>query len=410
MPQSTQEAIINHVTEESIVQTKSNTTPFLIRKARWAASAMFMLHGAAFGTWAALLPTFKSSFGLNDESLGMAMLSLIIASLIAMPLTGRALAKWGSPAVLLWSSIFYSLSLFSMAFVPNLELLVITSFIFGLFKGSMDVAVNAQAIPVENQYHKPIMSMFQATWSVGGLLASLYISSALHLQLSINAIAISISVVLLALGIFSSRSLLSDIKKKEAENSKFQWPSPTLLKIGFITFLVLYTEGAMMNWSAVYARSVAHATADIAPGAFAALSFMMALGRFTGDGIIAKYGRLTVFKWGASLIALGILLVSTVQVWPVTFLGFGLAGLGLSNLYPILLGAAGRTEEGAGPGIAAIATIGFLGYLAGPPLIASLSHALGLPIAISTVTIFGVLAGVLGTGILKPLLGKLNLR
>jgi len=320
------------------------------------------------------------------------------------------LAKWGSPKVLLWGSILYSLTLLSVAYTPSFFLLIAASFAFGIFKGCMDVSVNAQAIPIENQYDKPIMSMFQATWSVGGLLASLFISSALHLNLSFSVIITIISALLLTLAVISYRHLLADPVQEKQQSPGFQWPSPILLKIGFVTFLVLYTEGAMMNWSAVYARSVAQASADLAPGAFAALSFMMALGRFTGDAVIAKYGRLTVFKWGASLIALGILLVSTIHVWPATFLGFGLAGLGLSNLYPILLGAAGRTEEGAGPGIATIATIGFLGYLAGPPLIGSLSHTLGLPVAISTVTVFGILAGIFGTGILKPLLGKLNLQ
>jgi len=408
---STQEKTVVNSLEESSWQKPPGRPPQVIRKARLAGSAMFLLHGAGVGTWAALLPTFKATFALSDEKLGWAMLSMIIASLIGMPLTGRALAKWGSPKVLLWGSILYSLSLFAVAFTPSFELLIAASFAFGIFKGCMDVSVNAQAIPIENQYDKPIMSMFQATWSVGGLLAALFISSALHMHLSFNVITSIVSVILLGLAIISYRYLLADpAQEKKQQSSGFQWPSPILLKIGFVTFLVLYTEGAIMNWSAVYARSVAQASADLAPGAFAAFSFMMAIGRFTGDAVIAKYGRLTVFKMGASLIALGILLVSTVPVWPATFLGFGLAGLGLSNLYPILLGAAGRTEEGAGPGIATIATIGFLGYLAGPPLIGSLSHTLGLPIAISTITVFGILAGVFGSGILKPLLGKLNLR
>jgi MFS family permease len=371
-------------------------------RARLAASMLFLVDGIGFGTWAALIPSIKQKFGLAESGLSVVLLAIVAGALISMSLVGRAISKNGSRAMLTWLAPGYCIALALMALAPGFGWLLAAGVIFGAFKGSLDVSVNAQAITIENAGRRPIMATFQALWSVGGLVAALLVGLALKQGMDPRVIGLSIAAVLLILSLASSGSLASGDAVKRKTKGGFKLPNSRLLRIGALAFLALFAEGVMMDWSAVYTQSVSGAEAWLAPLAYGVFSLSMATGRFMGDRVTARHGGLAVLRASGVLTFIGLLLVIAIREWPVTFLGLGFAGLGLANLVPVLLGAGGRAhEESVGQGVATVSLLGYFGFLAGPPAIGGLSHWIGLPGAFGVVVAFALLLAVWGPGVLK---------
>lgn len=371
-------------------------------RARFAASLFFLVDGIGFGTWAALIPSIKQKFVLTESGLSIVLLSLVAGALISMSLVGRVLAAKGSRFLLAILAPGYCIGLALLVLAPGLGWLLAAGAIFGAFKGALDVSVNSQAITIENAGTKPIMAGFQALWSIGGLIAALLVGLALRVGIPGSGAALSIAGVLLAISLASSGNLAggdaSPVRRKRA----FKLPNGRLLRIGALVFLALFSEGVMMDWSAVYTRTVAGAEEWLAPLAYGVFSLSMAAGRFMGDRVTARHGGLAMLRISGSLTFIGLLLVIVIREWPLTFLGLGFAGLGLANLVPVLVGAGGRVhEESVGQGVALVSLIGYFGFLAGPPAIGILSHWIGLPGAFGVVVAFALILAVMGPGMLR---------
>jgi MFS family permease len=399
--------IILNSTIETSQREPKNVIQQNLSRTRLAASCMFIVDGMGFGTWASVIPSFKAQFLLSDSALGGILFSMVTGALIAMPLMGKAMNKWGNHRVLPVLALIYCGSLWVLGIVPSVLLLSLAAFAFGALKGAVDVGMNAQAITVENAIKKPIMSSFQAIWSLGGLAAALFVSTALSYHIAAQTVVMSVSVILLIVTLLNSHALLPEPPHAITVQSTSRSFSPTILKVGALLFTVLFAEGAMMDWSGVYAKTISGASESLAPVAFAMFSVAMAAGRLMGDYLIARLGTLKVLRFGGFALVVGIVLVCLIHYWLITFLGFAIAGLGLANLFPILLGVGGRDHgQESGTAVATITTIGFLGLLAGPPAIGSISSFLGLPAALSIVIVFGLIISVLGTRVIASIQEK----
>lgn len=349
---------------------------------RLAASTLFLVDGIGFGTWAALIPSVKQRFALTEASLSMVLLAIVIGALISMSLIGRILSRHGTRAALIWLAPVYPLALAFLGLSASHVWLMISAVLFGAAKGSLDVAINAQAISVERAGAKPIMASFQALWSFGGLLAALLVGLAVKQGLSPWIITSGISAALLIAALASTGHLIGGDASPRAGKQPFRFPSRRMWQIGALAFIALFAEGVMMDWSAVYTLSVSEAPVWLAPLAYGVFSLSMALGRLTGDHLISRHGGPLILRMGGVLTVAGLLLITSLHQWPVTFLGLALAGAGLANMVPVLFGAAGRAHEGGvGQGIATVSMIGYFGFLSGPPLIGGVSHLVGLPAA-----------------------------
>lgn len=385
------------------------TAPKEHSRARLAASLLFLVDGIGFGTWAALIPSIQRKFSLGESGLSIVLLSLVVGALVSMSLVGRALARKGSRFMLALLAPGYCIGLALLVLAPGFGWLLAAGLIFGAFKGSLDVSVNAQAITIENAGTKPIMATFQALWSIGGLIAALLVGLGLRQGIPGMAMALGIAAVLLVVSLASSGSLAggdaSPLRRKRA----FALPDKRILIIGALAFLALFSEGVMMDWSAVYSRSVAGAADWLAPLAYGVFSLSMATGRLLGDRVTARHGGLAVLRFSGILAFTGLLLMILVREWPVTFIGLGFAGLGLANLVPVLVGAGGRVHpESVGQGVAMVSLIGYFGFLAGPPAIGALSHWIGLPGAFGVVVVFGLVLAVFGPSMLARAMRQEN--
>jgi MFS family permease len=372
-------------------------------KARWATATLFLVDGMSFGTWAALVPFFQERFSLSDGQLSWVLFGLVLGALISMPVTGHVIARRGSRTIAFPAVLGFCGALTLPALAPSYAALIAAAICFGAVKGAVDVSINAQAITVENEVRRPIMSSFQAFWSLGGLGAAFLLSFAMNHGTPPIFLMLAMAGLLFLLTLATFGFLLPDATAPSVPSAGFSWPDARLLRLGGLAFLALFSEGVLLDWSAVYARSVIGVSVATAPIAFAAFALCMASGRFLGDLLIARLGPKLTLRISGTLMVLGITLAVLVQTWPAVLLGFATVGFGIANLVPILFGAAGRAHEnGAGPGLAAVTTLGYFGFLSGPPLIGALAAVAGLPFAFTTVLAFGVIIATLGVSVIRP--------
>lgn len=379
-------------------------TPNPANAARLATSTLFLVDGMTFGVWAALIPFFQHRLGLSTGQLSGVLFGLVLGALVSMPIAGRLIAARGSRNVAFPAALGFSATLPLLALAPNWGALVAAATLFGMGKGALDVSVNAQGITVENAAGKPIFSSFQGFWSLGGLSAAVLLSLAMSGGFSAPSLVFGMAALLLIATLATFGRLLPDAAPRETAPPmwSFRLPGSRLLGLGALAFLALFSEGVLLDWSAVYARTVVNVPVAVAPIAFATFALCMAGGRFFGDALIARMGPSSTLRISGVLAALGIALAILWPGWATVLAGFALVGFGIANLVPVIFGAAGRVDpHGAGPSLATVTTIGYLGFLSGPPVIGLLAAYAGLPLAFGMVILFGAIIATLGVRVVR---------
>jgi MFS family permease len=364
---------------------------------------MFLADGLGFGIWAGHIPVFKQRFELSDSALSVVLLAVAAGSIVSMPIAGQAVRHFGSRRCIAVSLVWYAFGLAFLALAPSLFLFVVAALLFGGAKGSVDVGINAQAVVVEKEYGRPIMASFQALWSVGGLAGGFLSGATLALGSTAVVNLVGVALLILVLDLLYSSRLRQDASSSQGKDgARFQLPGKALLYVAILTFIALFSEGALQDWAAVYMRQVVSVPVSIAAVGYASYSTAMAVGRFGGDRAVAFLGERLVIRMSGALIIIGLAAVLLVPIPFCAIAGLAVAGLGNSNLVPILFSAAGRDPIlGPGPGIAFVTTLGFCGFLVGPAVIGLLSRFLGLPIALSLVALFGLITAVLGPAVIQ---------
>jgi len=360
------------------------------QKARWATAVLFSVDGVGFGVWAAHIPVFKANLHLSSTSLSWVLLALVVGSIFTMPIAGQAIAHFGSRSVA-WTAVSaYLLAVVGLSQASTLWPLIFAAAAFGASKGALDVSINSQGVWVERQVGKHIMSAFQGFWSVGGLLGASLSSYALRRGGTTHQDFLGTAVVLALCALASSPLLLKE-EPHITGKARFQLPDAALLRLAGIAFLGLFAEGAMADWDGVYLNtSVGVSLAQAAIG-YAAFSISMAAGRFVGDWLIARFSPRTILCNCGLLLFGGLGLALLFNGWWSSLLGFILAGLGVANIVPVIWGAAGRNRViGAGPALATVTTVGYFGFLAGPPIIGAVTTVLNIRLALIIVALFGL--------------------
>ena len=365
-----------------------------VKWAKWALAMLFLVDGAGFGTWAAHVPVFKQLLHLENGSLTFVLVSLIIGALITMPITGQLIARYSSRRVIRIVAVVYVLAVALLAQASSFSLLVLFAGLFGAAKGAFDVAVNAQAIAVENHYKQSSMSFFQGCWSAGGLLSA----GAAGLMLQHHGTAradLSLTAGVLILCSLATLPLLVNETITPQKSTKFIWPDNTILRIAALAFFGLMAEGAIADWASVYLHSNVGVTLPLAAAGYAAYAIAMAAARFSGDWLAQHFSGKNILHVSGLLIAAGLGCALLSNSWWPAVLGFMLAGIGIANIVPVIWGVAGRdTRMGAGPAISAVTTIGYCGFLTGPPIIGSLAVFVGLREAMAVIALAGIIVAV----------------
>lgn len=375
--------------------------------ARWAVSELFLMNGALFGTWVSRIPAIQTERGLSHGRLGLALLALALGALVSMPMAGRLSSRIGSDRVCRTNAIIFCLTLPLLALTPGFVVLALGLFAFGLTHGALDVSMNAQAVAVERAYGRPIMSSFHALFSLGGLLGAALGGVAASFGVAPLWHFAAMSLALLAVtAVWALPFLLSDRHEEtETETTTARVrPSPArprgLVIIGVVAFCVMMGEGAMADWTGVFLRRELHSSEGLAAAAYAAFSIAMAATRFVGDGLIARIGAVGLAR-ASGILAAGGLALALLSASPVLALvGFGLVGLGFATVVPMAFSAAGQMPGvPASVAIAVASTIGYFGFLVGPPLIGFIAEFLGLRSALTVILVTSLLIAVLAPAV-----------
>ena len=355
-------------------------------RARLAIAYVFFANGAGLASWVPHIPMVQAKLELGPSVLGLALLAMAVGALVGIPLSGRATARLGSRTVVRASAAVFFAALPLPVLAPSLAQLVAALFVLGAGNGALDVSMNAQAAAVEHRWPRPIMSSFHGMWSLGGLAGAGAAALALGAGVTPLHHVASATVVLIATTALALAPLLPPTADARADDRRFARPTRAVLGLGIVAFLALLTEGAMGDWSAVYLQHSLGTTSATAALGFAAFSLTMAAGRFLGDALAARFGdeRLVRFGTGAAAVGLGLALVLAHPLAGIS--GFAAVGFGIANLIPIVFRAASRLA-GIAPSeaIAAVGTFGYVGLLAGPPLIGLAAEMVTLPVALGLV-------------------------
>jgi MFS family permease len=343
------------------------------------------------GSWVARIPAVQARLGLDPGALGLALLGISVGAVLAMPSSGWLIARWGSRRVVETAGLAACALLIFPPLAPNGGLLWLSLACYGAAYGVLDVSMNTQAAAVETGYGRPIMSSFHGVFSVGGLAGSASAGFIASRGVASEPHLLGVAIVLAALALVARRWLLPPAADSQQSGPAFARPSQALAGLGAIAFCVLLAEGAIGDWSAVYLTTVLGAAAGVGAAGYAAFSVTMAAGRFAGDGLADRFGPVGLARGGGLLIALGMALTLLVERPLLAIAGFAIAGVGMAGLFPVALTAAGRTP-GMPPAtaIAAVATLGYLGFLAGPPAIGMAAQAAGLRVGLALIVALGL--------------------
>jgi len=358
------------------------------RNPRVAITVVFGLNGVVYGSWASRIPAIQNRLDLSAGALGIALAGVAAGALVAMPLSGSWSARAGSRRVTRSFLVAVCVLLALAGLAPSLGLLIVATFAYGAANGALDVAMNTQGTSIEKRAGRLILSSLHAGFSAGGLLGALIGAAAAAADLDVRVHLALVGAIALAIGLPMTRDLLPADADAAPEGPSFARPSRALWALGILAFCCLLAEGAAADWSAVYVEDALDAPAGQAALAFAAFSATMTLGRLAGDRLAGAFGSVRLLRVCGLVAGAGIGGALLLAMPGAAIVGFGLLGAGLSVVVPIVFrSAASVPGAAAGPSLAAVSTLGYLGFLAGPPIVGGLAEVTSLPAALSVVVV-----------------------
>jgi MFS family permease len=343
-----------------------------IRRSQLAVASLFGALGFSYGTWTSRLPALKANLGMSTSQVSVMMLCAALGALFSFPVTAGALHKLGSRGASLVSGALLAVGLAALGIAPSWIAACVVMCIYGVVASTLDVAMNAQGVEVERATGEAVLSRLHAVFSLGTMCGAFFAAAVTNVATSLPLhFAIAAGVVLAAV-LLPRAGLVADAGPIEGGTRSFALPRGAALLIGAMAFLGMIAEGSMVDWSTLYLRERAGATEQVAPYGIASLQGAMLAARWFGDrargGGGGRHQRLA-----AALLVGGVV---------PALVAFGLFGIGVATVSPCVY-AAGAREGGVA--LAAVMTLGSLGFLVAPPLIGAVSQATNLSWGLSVV-------------------------
>ena len=359
-----------------------------LSRARWATRAQFLNLGFVVGVWGVHVPTVKAHYALDERMLALVLLSTSIGSLLTLFIAGRLVGALGARMTSVLAGAGFCLALGLSLVMPGVWTLLPVMLLFGASESVFDVAINAEGTALETLSNRGVMSGFHGMFSLGAMIGAASAATMLRA-------AITPSVQLACVGTFvvgsialSSRGMLAAQPVSDVTQAHFAWPKGTLLLIGMLICFGMLAEGVMYNWSVLYVNQELRAPQERAALAYVAFAGATASMRFAGDSVRARVSERTMLLAGPALASAAMLLVLLVARPWAAIAGFALVGVGLATVVPILYTAATRIPGvSRAAAIASVSSIGYVGFMVGPPIIGGIAHATTLTVAMGTLIV-----------------------
>ncbi|RWQ59514.1 MFS transporter [Mesorhizobium sp.] len=350
---------------------------------RQASFMVFLAGGIGIGAWAASLPSISAELQIDKGTLGFVLLCFAAGAILTMTNVGRLVPRFGTRTLCLIACTGFGLALIVAPHTPSVTSLGLVVAFAGASFGALDVLMNTDAAFLERRVGRHIMSSFHALFSVGNLggagICGLILSAGGNVQACLGVAGMGV-VLFGAAGCWLSEPHVS-VRKSSNEGLARLDPVQRrrLLLVGVIAFLALFSEGALMDWTAVYLVGNAGASESIGAFGFAVFAGMMAIGRMVGDAMANAFGPVRLLRLGSAASAVALAVILGISTVPVIFLALILCGFGIANVVPALFAAAGRIGgHAAGSAMSLVATLGYAGLLVGPAFIGMLAQATSL--------------------------------
>ena len=371
-----------------------------LRRIRLAVSFFFFIQGVVFASWANRIPDVKAQLGLNDKELGSVLFAIPVGQVVAMALSGWLVNRFGSKRMIALGASLYALFLVPLGVAPSIWTLVLSLFLFGMASNLCNAAGNTQAIGVERLYGRTIMASFHALWSLGGFLGGLI--SMLFAHMALSAWVQFVSVAALAVSsvfVYKQWLVKWDVKAPAVDPElrphgfkRFtSLLDPFVVFLGVMAFVAMVCEGCMYDWSGVYFAEVVCVSEGNVQLGYVVCLCAMTCGRLISDRFVTRFGRRMVVLVSGLLIFSGMMLSVALPMLVPATIGFALIGLGISSTVPICYSLAGHSQKvNSATAVTTVASVGYLGFLLGPPVIGHLAHAFTLHVTFGIMAFMGL--------------------
>jgi MFS family permease len=361
---------------------------------RTAITLVFFVNGALFASWASRIPALSDRVGATTGVLGLALLAPAVGAVIAMPLVGRLLPGRSSRTFCRAAVAGLMVAILLPALARSVPALAGALFIVGAANSTLDLVMNAQGVSVERHLGRPVLSSMHAAFSFGGfagaglgaVAAALDVAPLPHLAFAAALFGIP--------GLIATRSLLVHDEDADAcaPSLGLRRVPARLALLGGICCVCLVAEGGASDWSAKLVRDDLGGSAALGAVTYAVFSVAMAAGRLMADRLWARWGAVGLLRRSGALAAVGFAAGLGLGNVPAALAGFAALGLGLAGVVPTLF-RAGADQPGVstGPALAAVSSLGYIGFLAGPPLIGGVAQLTSLRLACGLLALAGLM-------------------
>lgn len=363
---------------------------------RWRAAifAIFFASGLSIATWASRVPGIKQALELDNAQVGMILLGMGLASIIGISTSPAVMARTGARRGMLLAMLMFAVGIALVGLGANVfgsvPIVLLGMVLFGFGNGCVDVMMNVEATAIEQQMGKTILPVFHALFSfgtvigagIGALAASLSVSVAVHAGI-VGAVIVVIAVVCFLQVPVREAALDPENHEKPAFRQRMHtaleaWREPRTYLLGVVMLGMSFAEGGANDWIALgteQGHGFAEGTGAVSLAVF---SVGMTVLRLFGGPLVDRFGRVLVLRILAVAAASGILLFILAPNLPLVLAGAALWGVGASLGFPLGMSAAADDPAKAAARVSAAATIGYVAFLGGPPVLGVISEHIGL--------------------------------
>ena len=364
------------------------------RRQRYALGGYFALNGLGFSCWVPRIPEIRNELGLGTGELGAVLLCAALGSLLAMPATGALVDRYGARTTTVAAAAVYTTVIAGIGAADDGPTLGLVLFLTGMSNGALDVSMNTLAQAHERAAAQPMLAWLHGLFSLGTVAGAAVgtAAAALGIPPGHQFFAVGCGGLLVALALAPATPRHCPQPPSPAQRHGQPAPNRSaghpawrpMLPLGLMAFCVLVTEGAVADWTAVLLTDTAGASPGAAASGYLAFTMTMTAGRLAGDRVMVRLGPIAVLRWGAALTAAGLLALIAVPAVPSAVAGCVLLGIGLSCLFPQLIRHVALTAgQAPGRAVSTVSTLGYLGFLVGPPLIGLVAEVVSLRAALA---------------------------
>ncbi len=368
-----------------------------VSQAVWATRIQFAALGMLGGAWGVHIPSVKAQYALGEAMLSSVLLAAATGAVISLFAAGRLIGRIGVRQACTLAAAVMGVMLALVLVWGSLWLLLPAMLLIGMAMSLFDVAINTEGTALESLSGRTVMSNLHAMFSVGAMAGAAITGALLRAQVDPRLQLAAIGVATAVVAALAARRMLQahPAPADDAPQQHFAWPRGMLLVIGLMIFAGMSAEGVMYDWCVLYLKQELRLGQDVAAMGYAAFTAAMAMARFGGDALRARYSERSLLRASAGLSAVAMAVVLASGNAVVSIVGYALVGAGLAPVVPILFNAATRVPgTSRAAAIAAVSSIGYLGFMIGPPLIGGLAQALSLTAAMWVVVLASALLAI----------------